>query len=286
MPARKVPPRAFAAVIAANICLAFGPWMVRMADVGPIASGFWRMTLAIPLLFAATRIARQPVPRLAPSTWLALGLAGACFAIDLAAWHSGIVRTRLANASLFGNVTSFFFAAYGFIVARRWPGPRQAGALLLAVCGTLLLVGRSYELSPNLLVGDMLCILAGLAYMGYLVVLDRARARLQSWPLLLIATLFGVATMAPLVLLSGEPFLPHDWTPLILLAIGSQVVGQGLTVYALGQVPPIVIGLGLLLQPVIGATIGWIGYGERLTAADLIGAAAIATALVLVRERR
>ncbi len=26
------------------------PWMVRHAEVGPVASAFWRLTLALPLL--------------------------------------------------------------------------------------------------------------------------------------------------------------------------------------------------------------------------------------------
>jgi hypothetical protein len=43
---------AFAALIVGNIALAFGPWFVRLTDVGPVAAGFWRITLATPLLLA------------------------------------------------------------------------------------------------------------------------------------------------------------------------------------------------------------------------------------------
>jgi drug/metabolite transporter (DMT)-like permease len=46
-----------------------------------------------------------------------------------------------------------------------------------------------------------------------------------------------------------------------------------------------VVGLALLTQPAISAAIGWIAYRERLSLADVIGAAAIAAALVLVRLR-
>ena len=42
----------------------------------------------------------------------------------------------------------------------------------------------------------------------------------------------------------------------------------------------------LLVQPVVAATVGWVIYGERLTLFDLVGAAAIATALLLVRDTR
>jgi hypothetical protein len=30
--------------------LALGPWSVRLADTGPVSSGFWRLALAVPVL--------------------------------------------------------------------------------------------------------------------------------------------------------------------------------------------------------------------------------------------
>jgi drug/metabolite transporter (DMT)-like permease len=92
-------------------------------------------------------------------------------------------------------------------------------------------------------------------------------------------------TLLPLAWLHGDAIWPHRWWPLAALAIGSQVLGQGLLVYVIGALPPTVVGIGLLTQPAIAATIGWLVYGERLTPGDLIGAAAIAAALILIRRR-
>ena len=117
--------RAFLAMVAANIILAFGPLLVRLADVSPLGSGFWRLALAAPVLVLLCRITRQPLLRVPRGTLIALVLGGIFFAADLATWHSGIVRTKLANATLFGNIATFTFSAYGLIVARRavfrWP---------------------------------------------------------------------------------------------------------------------------------------------------------------------
>jgi len=55
-------------------------------------------------------------------------------------------------------------------------------------------------------------------------------------------------------------------------------------IYALGYLSPLVIGIGLLIQPVVAAALGWSIYGERLATADLIGAVLVAVALVLVRS--
>ena len=54
-------------------------------------------------------------------------------------------------------------------------------------------------------------------------------------------------------------------------------------VYAIGALPPIVVGLTLLTQPAISAAIGWVVYGEMLQPLDWIRAFAIAAALVRVR---
>lgn len=271
----------FAALVAANALLAVGPLFVRVADVGPVASAFWRMTLALPIL--ALLAARSGIPRLSRGIVLALVLSGVFFAADLASWHLGILQTKLANATLFGNSTSLLFPIYGFLVARAWPSQRQGFALALAALGAALLMGRSYQLSPEHLIGDLLCVLAGIFYTLYFVLIARARATLSAWPLLALSTLAGAAPLLPLAVAMGESVIPVDWTPLIGLALCSQVIGQGLMVYVLGRLSPLVIGLGLLTQPVVAATIGWVVFGEHLGIADIVGAALVGLALVLVR---
>jgi len=280
------PPRiAFAALLLGNVVLAVGPWFVRLADVGPVASGFWRLALAIPFLVLIARGSGQRFGRIGAGLWAATILAGGCFALDLACWHAGLLHTKLANATLFGNISSFFFAGYGFVVTRTLPGRWQALSLALAAVGTALLLGRSYQLSPDRLAGDLLCLAAGLAYAGYMIAVDRARATMGTWPTLVIATVTAAAVLLPAALLIEGSIWPRHWGPLVALAIGSQVVGQGLLVYAIGTLPPLIVGLALLTQPLVAAVIGWSIYGERLTPPDIAGALLIATALVLVRRR-
>jgi drug/metabolite transporter (DMT)-like permease len=102
-------------------------------------------------------------------------------------------------------------------------------------------------------------------------------------PLLFIASAFGALMLLPFSLLLGEQIIPNNWTFVFVLALSSQVLGQGLLVYALGSLSPLVVGLTLLTQPAISALVGWLVYGETLGALDWIGAIAIAAALVLVR---
>ncbi len=277
------PRLAFPALIVANLFLAAGPWMVRETDVGPVAAGFWRLALALPLLamLAAWQQKGKPLP-----AWSLIGavvVGGLFFAADLAVWHVGILQTKLANATLFGNFASFLFAIYGFILLRRLPDSVQGGAVLLAILGTFLLLGSSYELSPDNLVGDLFCLLAGLFYTFYLIAVDRARRSLAPFPTLAIATAAGTLPILLFAILLGEQVIPSDWGPLILLSIGSQLIGQSLLVFAMGHLSPVVTGLGLLTQPIAAAAIGWGIYGERLGPVDMAGALLICVGLVLIR---
>lgn len=276
---------AFMAMLAGNMLLAFGPLLVRMTDVGAVAAGFWRLALAAPVLMLLAR-REGPRPRLPGHVWVMLAAGGLLFALDLASWHAGIHRTRMANATLFGNVSAFLFPVYGFILARRLPGGLQATALALALAGMMLLLGRSYELSARTLAGDLFSLFAGLCYTGYLIVMERGRARLSSWQTLAIVTAAGVLPLLLFSALLGERIWPGDFTPLVLLALGSQVVGQGLVIAAMGRLSPLVVGLGFLTQPIVSAAAGALFYGEQLMPVDVAGAGMIAVALVLVRAGR
>jgi drug/metabolite transporter (DMT)-like permease len=272
------------ALILGNICLAFGSWFVRMADTGPIAAAFWRIALATPFLFLIARTMGDPARKLGRATLALFALSGIFFAVDLASWHLGILQTKLANANLLGNSTSFLLPLYAFAVARQWPTRTQAVALALAGVGAALLMGRSFELSPRNLAGDLLCLLAGAFYTAYLVLMSRARSGMGQWPVLAWSTVMSALPLLLMALAIGERLVPHNWAPLVALALLSQIVGQGLMIYTVGRIPPLLFGLTLLLQPMISALVGWIAYGETLGLADWAGAVLIGLALVMVSQ--
>lgn len=276
---------AFLALLLGNVALATGPFLVRNAGVGPISAGFWRLAIAIPFLFALAWMAKQPIRWPRRRYTIAIALAAFFFAADLAAWHKGILLTKLGNATLFGNISSFIFAAWGLWLARKLPTPLQALALTLAAAGCAMLMWGSAELSASHLHGDLLAALAGLLYAGYLIAVDDTRKALQPLPLLFFASLFGAAMLLPAALASGEVFMPANWSALFALSMLSQVIGQGLLVFALSQVPPLVVGISMLTQPALSAFLGWRFYGESLTTLDWAGAVMIVVALILVRLR-
>lgn len=273
----------FAALVGGNVALAVGSWPVRLADTGPVAAGFWRLILAVPLLLLLAQANRQPLTGFPRRTWLIMVGAGVFFALDIASWHVGIGMTRLGNATLFGNSGSLILMAWGVLALRRWPNRPEALALVAALGGSAILLGRSLEIDDQALTGDLFCLLAGFLYAFYILLLLGARSRIGSWTLLAWSSLAGAPIMLGIALLLGEPVWPQDWGPLVLLALGSQVVGQGLLVYALKHFSALVIGLALLTQPVVSVVVGWLVFGEALGLLDGLGMLLVGMGLVLAR---
>lgn len=277
----------FAALLAGNAALALGPWLVRLSDTGPVAAGFWRLALPIPLFLWLAWRERGASDIDRRTLWVLLA-AGAFFAFDLASWHVGIEMTKLGNATLFGNSGSLILMVWGIFALRRAPTRAEAVALLAAFTGAAILLGRSLEISHRTLVGDLLCVLAGVFYVFYLIPAQSARERMGQWSVLALVCVSGAPMLLAIAIALGEPVLagPEGWSPVFALALCSQVIGQGLLVYALGYFPPLIIGMALLTQPAIAALSGWLAFGETLEWPDVAGMALVAAALVIARAKK
>lgn len=271
------------ALLAANAALALGPYFVRLADTGPISAGFWRLFLAIPFLALFARINGERLVGLPHAVVGVVLLAGVFFGLDLASWHVGIEMTRLGNATLFGNSGSLVLMVWGFIAWRRLPRGMEWLAIIAALAGAAILLAGSLEISRRSLAGDLFCLLAGLLYAGYLLILQGKRGALGSWGLLTWSAIGSMPVLLALAVLNGEPLWPTDWTPVLLLFVSSQLVGQGLLVFSLRHFPPLVIGLALLTQPAISTAIGWQAFGEVVSPLDIFGMLLLAAALALSR---
>ena len=274
-----------AALLAGNAALATGPWLVRLADTGPVSAAFWRLFLALPFLIVLARVTGQALSGIPRRTLLLVALGAVAFGLDLSSWHIGIEQTRLGNATLFGNAGSIVLLFWTFIITRTVPRGMEWLAIVFALGGAAILLGRSLDISTATLVGDLFCLAAGLFYAVYLLTLQDARKNIGAWSLLVWVSIFACPVILALALMRGEPVWPTDWTPIVILFITSQLVGQGLMVFSLRHFPPLIIGVALLTQPALAAVIGYYAFGEVLGALDIAGMVLLDSALVVARVR-
>lgn len=285
---------ALISLFAGATCIALSPIWVRLSDVGPTASAFWRVALAVPLLWilhaaASSRSSATPAPR-AHRGYLAA--AGVAFAGDLAFWHWSIQYTSVANSTLLANLATIFVTLAAWLLWKQRPTRLFLAGLAAALVGVAMLVRTSLAFSPTALLGDALGVITAMFYAWYLLsvkeIRDRGAATLQ---LMAVTTTITAALLLPVALAaahrSGEPMLPQSlngWLVLLGLAWVSHSAGQGLIAYALAHLPAAFSSVSLLFQPVMAGVFAWLLLGEPLVALQVAGGAVVLAGIWLARR--
>lgn len=279
------PRAALIALFAGAVAIGGSGILVRLAETGPVATGFYRVALAAPLFVAWAQLGRRPdfktksgkPPKGFAGLRANIGLillCGGLFAVDLGAFHWSISYTTVANATLLSNLTPIWVTLGAWLILReRIKGLFLVG-LVVAVTGCVVLMGRSFELSADRLFGDALAAFASLFYGGYLLAVARLRARLSTPAVMAASGIVTAALLLPAALIIGERIVPltlAGWLALVGVALISQASGQGLIAFALAHLPASFSSVSLLVQPVAAALLAWLILGEALGPIEAAG---------------
>lgn len=281
-------PLAVAALLAGAIAIAASPLFVKVSETGPIATGFWRVALALPVLWAWSALGQQErhAGSFAANRRLMVA-AGLLFAGDLAVWHWSIVLTSVANATLLANLAPIFVTLAVWLWYRRRPGGAFLAGMAVALAGMTMLLGGDFRLSGGELAGDCLGVVTAMFYAGYQLAVTRLRARASTASIMAWSGLITACALLPLALLSGEQILPATamgWVKLIGLALISQAAGQSLIAYAMAHLPATFSSVGLLLQPVMAALFAWVLLGETLSGIAIAGGVAVLVGIAIAHR--
>jgi drug/metabolite transporter (DMT)-like permease len=248
---------------------------VKVSETGPVATAFWRVFLALPLLWMWSSLGQREHHGAgfanARGQMIACGL---FFAGDLAVWHWSIMLTSVANSTLLANLAPIFVALAAWLMFRQRPQRKFLAGLTVAVTGMMLLIGGDFQLQGTELIGDALGVVTAMFYAGYQLTVTKLRERVATSTLMAWTGLITAIVLLPIALLTGEQMLPVSvmgWVKLAGLALISQVAGQSLIAYAMAHLPATFSSVGLLFQPVMATLFAWLLLGEAVSALQLAG---------------
>ncbi|WBL61186.1 DMT family transporter [Stutzerimonas stutzeri] len=292
MSARQGP--AFAGLLIAVLCWS-GNALVGRAfhdSIPPLSLSFWRWVLATSLLQpfvakgiwthrATLRAAGWRLPVLA-----AMGIASYNSLLYTAAQSTEAINLTLVNTCL--PLATFIGA--GFLLGE-WPLRRAWFGMAVAAGGLLYLISRgSWQTFASLSFqrGDLIMLLAVLAWALYTLLLRRWARHLLVPPLVLLGVLMllGLPLILPFYLLELGRVGGFALTPSNLAAIGYTAVFASLVAYVGWNHGVKIVGAGraamvMYLMPVFTALLGWLLLGEALRTFHWIGGALIFAGLLL-----
>ena len=279
---------AVAALLVGAAAIASSALFVKVSETGPIATAFWRVALALPVLWTWSVIGSRGghVASFMAERRLIIA-AGLFFAGDLAVWHWSIVLTSVANATLLANLAPIFVTLAVWMLYGRRPTVMFLAGLAAALAGVTVLLGGDFRAGGGAVLGDVLGVVTAMFYGAYQLTVTRARSRTATSVIMAWSGLITAVTLLPLALASGEQILPHTsvgWVKLAGLALISQVAGQSLIAYAMAHLPATFSSVGLLAQPVIAAALAWGLLSETLGWVEIAGAIVVLVGIRIVHQ--
>jgi drug/metabolite transporter (DMT)-like permease len=283
---------ALVALVLGAVCMGASPLFVRWAaaeGVGPFASAFWRVALAVPALWLwAAWEGRRPGAKAGRGFTAPVLVAGVAFAGDLFFWHLAILNTTIANATFLATTAPVWVMLGTVLVLReRVTGASLAG-LALCLAGGVALLGSSYSYAPARLVGDLYGILTAVFFGATILAVARATRTHGAARISFLSTVVTAAILLAVALAIEERVLPATaagWGHVTAMAMISQVAGQGLMALALVTLPAVFSSLVIFFEAVAAAAFGWLFFGETLGLAQTLGGVMILLGIWVARPR-
>lgn len=294
------------ALIAGAVLIGMSPIYVRLSELGPVATAFYRVFFSVPifLLLETYRIQQTTAPKQFSTNsgslhkissayakiklrdWLLLAGLGLFYALDLITWHWSLQYIYVANSTLLANLAVIFVIPLGWLFFGRKIRAISVLYASGAFVGVIMLSWGNLD-NLNNLKGVFWGIMAAFSYALYILLASKLRSSINVIQQMTWTGIFASLFILPFLLWQGESLaIMSLYSLVILLGLGitSQVMGQGFIVYSLAYITPAVATLVLLLQPVVAAVMGWVFFTEALTLIQILGALVIMIFVYLARN--
>jgi drug/metabolite transporter (DMT)-like permease len=273
------------------IALAFVPIFVRISEVGPIATAFYRFFLSFPFLMAWMIIdqVHAPTPRMptTPKDYMLILGAGTFLALDITLWHWSIMYTTIINATLLNNLTTVFVALGAWVFLKQSVALETKKGIALAFLGSFILVGYNAKLDMGHVWGDMLALISALFFTAFILMVKELRRHFRSPTILAWGALPTLYILGAISYMTGERFFPvtkSGWWPLLGMAFLVHILGQGLMTYSMGMISATLSSLILGLSPLFAALLAWVIFDESLTWLQVFGAVIVLWGIYIAKR--
>jgi len=271
--------------------ISLSPVWVRLVDVPPTTSGFYRVLFGSVVLVIYLLVLRKRV-EFSRQAWLMLTVAALFLALDLWFWHRSIDFIGPGLATLLANFQVFIMMIAGFLFLKQTPRLKQLVAVPMALVGLALIVGLDWNNLPaDYRLGVVFGLLTAVVYAGYLLSLRQARQhssyRVPTREIAVVSVICTVM-MAASIIAEGETLVIPSYPDVgWLLAYGvlSHSLGGLFIASSLPQVTAAEAGLALLSQPTLSFIWDVVFFDRPMTSLELLGAF-IALAAIYLGSRR
>ncbi|MER3450770.1 MAG: EamA family transporter [Thermus sp.] len=269
--------------------------LVRLAleAAGTRAVGFSLLMSALRLLFASLVLLPGFRPPRAKQALLPAALAGVFLALHFALWITSLSFTSIAASTALVTTNPIWITLFSWFFLKETPTPLTLLGVGFALAGGFLIaLGDGEKGGANPALGNLLALLGAMSVSAYFLLGREAQRRgLSILEYIRLAYPVAALVLLPLPPLFGTPYLGHPpmaYLWILLMALIPQLVGHTSFNWATRYVPPVLVTLVILLEPVGASLLGFLLFGEYPGLRVFLGAGVLLTgvALAVLGERR
>lgn len=265
---------------------------IKLSNVDPISLTALRLAVAVALL--SPFVWRDWRRHRASLNWSHLrdaAIPGVVLALHFVSWMLGVRMTLATNGALIVNLTPVATPFLLLMMLGERVTRREVYATLLGMAGLAVLFVSDYRLSPQTLVGDLICFVSMLLMAVYMVLGRKFRHHptnlLYVTPLYATASAIAfAATPAAEPLGLVDPAAPLDWRAeapwVLLLALLPTILGHSLIINAMRSLRGQVVSVLNMLQFLFAGVLAWAVLKEQPQPAFYAAALLVLAAGILV----
>ncbi|MBF0288405.1 MAG: DMT family transporter [SAR324 cluster bacterium] len=272
------------------LIIGFSAIFIRQANAPGTITVFYRMAIGSLVMTLPFVLHLRTQKRRLPLQGVLIAIfGGACLAVDLALWSTGIVMSGAASPTLMANTAPLWVGLGALLLFREHQSIQFWIGLSVTLVGVIVVMGKDLLHSINFGVGSSLGLLAAIFYGAYLLVCQHGRNNLSTLTYFWLTTFSAAITLLILNIILQRPFTGYSMsTYLNFLLQGAvvQVFGWISINYAQGHLPASIVAPTLLAQPILTALFAWLLLGEQFTMWHVVGGAVVISGIYTVHRSR
>lgn len=254
--------------------------------------GLVRLSIGATSFFIIARLKRYDLWALfkqSPKTFLLAGFLG--ILVNQLCFLWGLKLTLPSHAALLYALTPAVVLLMSWLRGLEKLTKTKIFGVVLAFSGVLALLGGRHSggLPPNWIWGDLLVLMAVLAWAGYTVLSRPLVIRFGSKPATALSTLIGSSMFLPFGLAGLIGFDPvgipmQAWLGALYLGVFASVVMYLLWFYALSLKEPSRVAIASNTQPILTALLAWAFLGQAVSPQFLLGTGLVIGGVLLTQR--
>jgi len=220
---------------------------------------------------------------------IGLGLGAIGYATQAGLFFAALERLDASLLALLLYTYPAWVTLAAFALGRERPNRRRLVALALSSAGLVIVLAGASSGEFDV-TGAALGVGAALAYTAYILVADRTTGdAMPPLELSALVCLGAIVTFAVIGVVSGRIDLGFDgegWLWLAAIAVVSTALPIATFFAGMARVGPSTASILSTFEPVVTVTLAYLAFSERLSAAQLGGAALVLAAAVMLAAPR